>query len=232
MSATEATPILALAAARAGAAALPPIDLRLHPGELVLVAAPDPALATAFADLCCGILACEAGDVRFLGHDWSRVPEEHAAALRGRIGRVFAAGGWLPQIGVDANVLLPRLYHTRLPEEGLRHRAAALAQSFGLPGLPLARPRDLRPAELARAALVRAFLGDPALLILESPLQEGRLAELAPALLDALAGARSRGAACLWLSRSGVVWNDPRVRPTLRLRLSDSGLAPSARAAA
>lgn len=225
-------PVLELSAARAEGAALPTLALTLRRGELVVIAAPDGAHAASLADLCCGVLACEGGSARFLGHDWSNTPEEHAAALRGRIGRVFANGGWLPQLGMDRNVLLPLLYHTRLPEDGLRLRAARLAQHFGLPGLPLASPRDLRPDELARVALVRAFLGDPDLLLLESPLHEGRLTELAPALLDAIAAARSRGAACIWLSRSGVVWHDPRMRPTRRLRLSDAGLTWPAQAAA
>jgi phospholipid/cholesterol/gamma-HCH transport system ATP-binding protein len=112
----------------------------------------------------------------------------------------------------------------------LRDRATALCCAFGLPGLPLVRPGELAASDLARAACVRAFLGDPALVLLESPVQ-GRFTNLMPPLLNALAAARDRGAAAIWFTRSDLVWRDPSVPATMRLRLGERGLAPTMRAA-
>ena len=114
------------------------------------------------ADLCSGLMPLAAGSVRFLGHDWSAMPWEYAAALRGRIGRVFQSGGWIGSMDVTTNILLPQLHHTRDDPSDLRERAIALSCAFGLPGLPLLRPGDLAASDLAHAACVRAFLGDPA----------------------------------------------------------------------
>jgi phospholipid/cholesterol/gamma-HCH transport system ATP-binding protein len=228
MTGADGTWTLVLDSAQAEAqqdgAALPPLDLALAPGELALIDAPDPMHSAAFGNLCAGLAPLVAGRVRFMDRDWATLPEDSAAALRGRMGRVFAGGSWLPHLSVADNVLLPQLHHTRASEQALRERAAMLAQGFGLPGLPLVRPRDLSPAELARAACVRAFLGEPALLLLETPLGDRLVRDLAPPLLDALAGARARGAACLWLTRSSLVWEDRSFPTTYRLHLSDRGL--------
>jgi phospholipid/cholesterol/gamma-HCH transport system ATP-binding protein len=226
-------PVLDLAAARpiaADAARAPEIHLRLMAGELALVDARHSARPAWLADLCCGLLPLAAGSARFLDHDWSAMPDDYAAALRGRIGRVFASGSWVGFLDVATNILLPRLHHTRDDPSDLRERATALSCAFGLPGLPLVRPGVLAASDLARAACVRAFLGDPMLVLLESPVQ-GRFTSLVPPLLDALAAARDRGAAAIWFTRSDLVWRDLSFPATMRMRLGERGLVPVQRTA-
>jgi phospholipid/cholesterol/gamma-HCH transport system ATP-binding protein len=207
-----------------------PITLQLMRGDLALVEARDPELAAWFADMCSGLVPLAEGSVRFMDHDWSKMPRDYAAALRGRIGRVFAAGGWIEFADMAANILLPQLHHTRSDVRVLREEAAKLAYAFGLPGLPMGQVRDLPAMDLARAACIRAFLGEPQLLLLESPLQ-GRFDDLLVPLLEALAVARQNGAAAIWLSNNEQVWRDRSVPASHRLRLRDYGLVPVRRAA-
>ena len=86
-------PILDLAAAQpcndAGEASASEVDLCLRAGEFALVDARHSARPDWLADLCCGLLPLANGSARFLGRDWTAMPQDHAAALRGRIGRVF-----------------------------------------------------------------------------------------------------------------------------------------------
>lgn len=223
-------PILDLAAARPQIgdddASVPKVDLQLMPGELALVDACHSMRSAWVADLCCGLLPLAAGSARFLGRDWSVVPQDYADALRGRIGRVFLSGSWIGFLDVATNILLPRLHHTRDDPNDLRERATALCCAFGLPGLPLIRPGELTAHDLARAACVRAFLGDPMLVLLESPVQ-GRFDTLVAPLLDAMAAARDRGAAAVWFTRSDLIWRDSSVPATMRLRLSERDLTPA-----
>jgi phospholipid/cholesterol/gamma-HCH transport system ATP-binding protein len=227
------TPVLDLAAARplvsADEARAREVDLRLMAGGLALVDARHSARPTWLADLCCGLLPLAAGSARFLGRDWSAMPHDYAAALRGRIGRVFLSGSWIGFMDVASNILLPQLHHTRDDLSNLRERAIALSCAFGLPGLPLVRPGELAASDLARAACVRAFLGEPMLVLLESPVQ-GRFSTLVPPLLDALATARDRGTAAVWFTRSDLIWRDQSVPATMRLRLGERGLVPAVRA--
>jgi phospholipid/cholesterol/gamma-HCH transport system ATP-binding protein len=223
---------LSEAAGRAGPyhAAIAPISLRLGPGDLAMVDVRDERRAAWFADLCSGLVPLSSGTVRILGRDWTAMPPHYAAALRGRIGRVFARGGWIEFADMATNVLLPELHHTRRAEGELRETAARLARDFGLPGLPTGPVSELSELDRARAACVRAFIGAPALLLLESPVQ-GRFGDLKDPLMNAIAGARSEGAAAVWLAGSDLVWDDPSIPATHRLRLRDDGLRPTRRAA-
>jgi len=207
-----------------------PITLQLLPGEFALIETSEPQRAAWFADLCCGFVRLAEGTVSFLGRDWTATTPDYAAALRGRIGRVFGNVGWIDFLDVATNVLLPQLHHTRRDARELREEAATLASGFGLPGLPIGHPRDLSAKDLARAACIRAFLGEPALLLLESPLQ-ARFADLAAPVLEALTAARQKGSAVIWLTSSDHVWRDQSAPVTHRLRLRDYGLFPVRRTA-
>jgi phospholipid/cholesterol/gamma-HCH transport system ATP-binding protein len=93
-----------------------------------------------------------------------------------------------------------------------------LATHFGLPGFPAGGPRDLVPEDLQRLACVRAFLGNPTLLLLEEP-TFGVYPELLVPLIHAIRRARSRGSAVLWLTAAAGVWRDPSIPATARYRL-------------
>jgi len=222
----DTQPILVLDAARPadipGAPREPALTLTVAPGDLLLIEARNNRRAALFADLCSGLVPLGSGNARFLGQDWAKLPAEMAAALRGRMGRVFADDGWIGFLDMETNILLAPLHHTRRSLDALRTDAAAMAHRFGLPGLPLGRPVDLPSTDLRRAACVRAFFTNP-MLLLENPLLD-QDAELLGPLLAAIEHARGRGAATIWLTRSDVVWRDSSLPVTARLRLLDRGL--------
>jgi phospholipid/cholesterol/gamma-HCH transport system ATP-binding protein len=224
---SSATPILELLGARPdpGDGRLPParFDLCLMSGDFALVETHDPSLAAGFADLCCGVLKLRDGSVRFLGRDWATVPDEVAAAMRGHIGRIYGAESWMGFLGTDVNILWSQLHHTRRSEAAVRQTAAEVSRSFGLPGLPLGRPDALSDADLLRAACVRAFIGEPQLVILDNGKLES-LTDLRSELLHAITAMRDRQAACLWLTDGGPIWQDGSCPATTRLRLSEHGL--------
>ena len=223
----SAVPVLQLAMVQVGhfrdLGVNAPLSLSLLSGECVLIEGSDAAQLAAFADLCSGLITLNSGNVRFIGRDWSDLPHDYAAALRGRIGRVFATGGWLPFLDVETNILLPQLYHTRRNLEELRQEAQGLAREFGLPGLPLGRVDTLAVTDLGRAGLVRAFLGEPLLVLLEDPTR-GSLAPTIPAVLNRAAMTRDRGGAVVWLARNGFARINPSFPADQWLQLSSEGL--------
>lgn len=199
-------------------------SLTLAHGAFELVDAGDQGQAAAFCDLCSGLIEPTAGAVRFLGHDWKALPHDYANALRGRIGRTFADEAWVPHLSLIENILLQQHHHTRRAEEEMLVEASALARTFGLPGLPASRPEDVTPFDRVRAGLVRAFVGDPALILLEHPLQ-GRYVDLLEPLVNVTARARRRGAAVLWLTLTPATWAQRTLPITGRFRLSGGRLA-------
>jgi phospholipid/cholesterol/gamma-HCH transport system ATP-binding protein len=222
-------PILALLEAEprmlGGTVGQVPLSLEVTPGDFAMVQCDDPERIASFADICCGVWPLRRGSVRFLGRDWTLQPEAYAAALRGRIGRMFAGGGWIDFMDAETNILLPHLHHTRDDRAGLQATAAELARDFGLPGLPSGPISGLSAGDLAGAACIRAFLGEPLLIILESPLRSHET-ELTIPLLTSIARARDRRTAVLWLTQGDAVWSDRLTPATSRHRLTERGLAP------
>jgi phospholipid/cholesterol/gamma-HCH transport system ATP-binding protein len=196
----------------------PPVSLTLESGQLALLGVQGAEVAGLLADCCTGVARAQGGSVRLLGHDLAALPPSAIQDLQARIGRVPASGGWLPHLGTAENVLLPMLFHTRTEMAALREAAALLARDFGLPGLPLARPARLPALDLLRAACVRAFLGQPVLLLLEIGVEEPPPRALMQPLLQAIGAARARGAACLWLTGAPVL-DDAAIPAAQRLRL-------------
>ena len=220
-------PALALEGTVGSGVRLPdaPLTLSLAEGDFTLIETPGPRRGAAFADLCTGLAPLRAGRVSVQGRDWATMPPAQADALRGRVGRLFHVPIRADTPDVAARVLLGRLHHTRTPEAALRAEAAALSVRLGLPGLPSGPARLLTEPDLLRASCVRAFLGQPRLLLLELPpaVQEPALLR---ALLELGAEARGGGACVVWLANPGPALRAPLIRPTHRLRLGDAGLVP------
>jgi len=194
-------------------------EMNLFGGDLALINLERPRFGSIFADACCGLRQTVAGSIFFLGKDWSALPADTANALRGRIGRVFIFGNWVNRLTLLENILLPQLHHTRRELAELRDEALQLAEHFGLPGLPTGLPDDVMRADHQRAACIRAFLGRPALILLEEPTL-GVYPEILPPLINAIRNACDRGCGVIWLTLEDHVWNDSMLPITHRYRLT------------
>ncbi len=200
------------------------IDLNLRDGDLALVHLENQQQATTLCNACAGLVEPRRGAVKFLSRDWRLLPPTIANALRGRIGCVFASGNWINSFSLLENILLSQLHHTRRPAQQLRDEAGELARRFGLPGVPLGRPVDCTPDDLQRAACVRAFLGQPSLILLEDP-ASGGLGEVMPCLINVIRETRDRGGAVMWLTLDNITWRDSSIPVSGRYRLAGRRLS-------
>jgi phospholipid/cholesterol/gamma-HCH transport system ATP-binding protein len=200
------------------------VSFRLQRAELMLVRLEAGHLSLPLADVAEGLIEPAQGSVAFFGTRWTELSHAARLAARARIGRVFDEPGWISELDMDENIILSQQHHTRRPESAIRDEAAALARRFALPGLPQGKPSSMRAPDLRRAACVRAFLGEPELLILERP-TTGVYPEIMPALMASLRTARARGAAILWMTEDWDVWNDPGIKPTLRCAMAGSQMS-------
>jgi phospholipid/cholesterol/gamma-HCH transport system ATP-binding protein len=225
-----AAPILEIIGAEAVRGASPlqgRLDLRLETGELAVVRTEDARMARALALACAGIPELASGRAALLGQDWASLKRPQAVALRGRIGLAPGDGGWLPHLSVEEGMLLARRHHDDTPGDDLRREADRLSRLFGLDGLPTARPAEMSREDLARAACARAFLGRPALVLLESPLDRETADAMADQVIEALALARAQGAAAVWSTRSRRAWEEPGFPATQWLTLEEGRLRPA-----
>lgn len=194
-------------------------SLHGNSGELVLVQVSDLRQAEIWADVATGIRDPDRGRVSILGNELAGLDMETGNWLRGRIGRVFSRGNWLDRLSLMDNILIQARHHSGRSEQDLRREASALAESFDLPGVPLGMPDGFTRMEQQRAACVRAFLGNPLLVILEDPTY-GAHAEMLRALVGAIRTARNRGAAVVWFSPSLDIWRDRSIPVSRRYRMA------------
>jgi len=202
-----------------------PITLELMPGSLVVIDPQGPDGAAVLADACAGLAAPLGGGVLFQGRDWQAMSRAEAKAARAEIGHCFAGGAWLGHLSMMENLTLAQRFYGQIPDSALVAQAAALARLFGLPGVPTGLPRTLHRADLARASLVRAFLGRPGLVVLEEPLTDLPGAATAP-LVHATRRVRDRGGAVLWLTQGGAL-AEPDIPADARYRLAGGRLIPA-----
>lgn len=145
------------------------------------------------------------GQVLFMGRPWQdRSPQELARA-RGRIGRVFAEDGWISNLDVDENILLPQCHHTYRPVSEILKEAEELARRFGVNSIPSGRPMTVKRPVLRVLEWVRALIGEKWLLILEYPMR-GVAPDLLEPLIEIAAERRTRGMAVLWLTDDEREW--------------------------
>jgi phospholipid/cholesterol/gamma-HCH transport system ATP-binding protein len=202
------------------------LDLSVRAGDLVIVEAADDDQERALADAACGLLAPTRGAVRFMGHDWASMAPDRANALRGRIGCAFGDGAWIRHLTLLENIVLPQLHHTRRPVAEVQDEAVRLAVQFGLPGVPVDTPDTCTAADLYRSVYVRAFMGQPLLVVMDSAAVEA-VPEIIEPLLNAANSVRERQAGVLWLTRSAELCFDRAIPATQRLQVSGNTIVAS-----
>ena len=179
-------------------AGLSGVSFSLNASGLMLVRVEEGLTRLPFADAAAGLAEADSGRVTFLGEEWSAMPPERSAELRGRIGRIFETHTWISNLDVDENITLAQRHHTARPEHEILAEASALGAQFGLGELPRGRPAVIRRSDLRRAEWVRAFIGEPKLILLENPTKDVYMDAL-PGLVGAVKAARGRGAAVVWM---------------------------------
>ncbi|HZI17424.1 MAG TPA: ABC transporter ATP-binding protein [Pyrinomonadaceae bacterium] len=165
------------------------------------------------------------GRVRLDGQDPFALDERGLAAFRNRkVGFVFQDHCLLPQCSVLENVLTPTLVGTNGDAAESEARARELLEQVGLSGRAEHRPAELSGGERQRAALARALVMRPALLLCDEPTGnlDRRSAEGVASLLVELQARRE--------TILVVVTHSPQLaaRFPARYELEDFGLVPAA----
>ncbi len=170
VSSDAAAPVLQLAgvAHRYGATAiLTDFSLSMARGEHRLLIGPSGSGKSTLINLICGFLRPQEGIIRVSGEPISDGSEAKRDAVRkAHIAVVFQALRLVSALGVADNLVLAARLADRQPSRSEVHD---LLDELGIADKAHARPRQLSQGEAQRAAIARALIARPALLIADEP---------------------------------------------------------------
>lgn len=163
------------------------LDVSLNPGERLAIVGPSGSGKSTLLNLIGTLDVPSAGEVWFEGEPVSRQSEDALAKLRQqKIGFIFQLHHLLPQCTVLENVLIPTLARPAL-DPGAADRARLLLSRVGLSEHSGKYPGQLSGGERQRAAVVRALINQPRLLLADEPtgaLDETNATNLTDLLLE------------------------------------------------
>jgi lipoprotein-releasing system ATP-binding protein len=146
------------------------VNLQIAEGESVAIVGPSGSGKSTLLNLIGALDRPTAGRVLLDGEDLSGLTDNQLAELRNRkIGFVFQLHHLLPQCTILENVLLPAMANPSANNDETLQRAERLLERVGLKPRRLYRPGRLSGGERQRAAVVRALINRPKLLLADEP---------------------------------------------------------------
>ena len=147
------------------------VSLKVSLEETVAIVGPSGSGKTTLLNIMGTLDRPTAGTVRFVGRCTSQLSEKDLSRVRNRdIGFIFQLHHLLPQCTVIENVLLPTLpYSTRSEQNEAVERAYLLLDRVGMEDHRDYRPGQLSVGQRQRAAVVRALINQPKLILADEP---------------------------------------------------------------
>lgn len=142
------------------------VSLRLSPGSFHFLTGPSGAGKTSLIKVCYGELRPTGGRVSIFDQDLTGMARDDVALLRRRIGVIHQDCQFLDHLTLEENIGLPLTVSGREPDQ------QSLAELLGWVGLgerARAFPPSLSGGERQRAALARAVIGAPDIILADEP---------------------------------------------------------------
>ncbi len=151
------------------------VDVEVLPGELLAVIGQSGSGKSTLLHLLCTLDAPDRGEIYFEGRRIDRLPAAERDRLRNRrFGMIFQFYHLLPELSTLENVLSPLMIRHGIwsyfrYRRAMRERAEELLEMVGLGHRLKHKPRELSGGEMQRAAIARALIAQPDLLLADEP---------------------------------------------------------------
>jgi putative ABC transport system ATP-binding protein len=153
----------------AAVVALAGVSVSLEAGDFVALMGPSGCGKSTLLHICGAMDTPSAGELRFEGQSLAGLADDALTRIRReRVGFVFQAFNLLPTLTLADNIALPCLLAGLAPKEA-GERAAALAARVGISHRLTHYPQQVSGGELQRAAIARALVHRPSLLVADEP---------------------------------------------------------------
>lgn len=149
--------------------ALRDVNFTVEKGEYVAIMGESGSGKTTLLNIVASLDRPTSGSVTLEGHDLSLVKERDAATFRrDNLGFVFQEFNLLDTFTLEDNIFLP-LVLAGVPHEEMRRRIDPLAKQLGITSLLKKYPYEVSGGQKQRAAVCRALINDPKLILADEP---------------------------------------------------------------
>lgn len=151
------------------------VDLEIPPGRFTAIVGQSGSGKSTLLHLLATLDAPDSGEIHFAGRRIDNLPARHRDVLRNRdIGMIFQFYHLLPELSTLENVLMPLMithgaFRYWSQKRQLAERATKLLSMVGLSHRLTHKPRELSGGEMQRAAIARALIAEPKLLLADEP---------------------------------------------------------------
>lgn len=143
-------------------------NLSVAPGDFISVIGRSGSGKSTLLNMAAGLLKPTRGNVLYNGNDIARYNDHEISLFRNeKIGYVPQGQSLLSNFTVFENVCIPWFLFTR--EGDVEGRAFILLDKVGISHLAASYPKELSGGEMRRAAIARALINEPPVLIADEP---------------------------------------------------------------
>ena len=145
------------------------LSMRMEEGEFIAIMGASGSGKSTLLNLISGILPLSSGEIRIGGRDISHLSESEAAEFRrNELGFVFQDFNLVDTLTIRENIMLP-LMMRRIPPARMNTVAESIAKSLGIWEVLDKRTYEVSGGQAQRAAIARAIIHNPHLLLADEP---------------------------------------------------------------
>ena len=151
-----------------GGELLSEISLTITPGAFYFITGPSGSGKTTFLKMCYGALLPNSGGLEIFGRDLREMARDDIALMRRKIGVIHQDCQFIDHLSVTENIALP-LSVSGQQKFNDEMALKELLAWVGLKGRASALPPELSSGERQRAALARAVINSPEIILADEP---------------------------------------------------------------
>ena len=145
------------------------VSFSVAAGEYVAIMGESGSGKSTLLNLIAGLDTPDSGSVEIDGQNFAALDDDARTKRRAAsIGFVFQAFHLLPHLSILHNIALP-LAIANMAIDQRDEKARAMLQAFGLAGREASLPRELSGGESQRAAIARALIHEPKVILADEP---------------------------------------------------------------
>ncbi|MEB3336889.1 MAG: DevA family ABC transporter ATP-binding protein, partial [Leptolyngbyaceae bacterium] len=145
------------------------INLKIRPGEIVIMTGPSGSGKTTLLTLMGGLRSLQEGSLKFLGTELRGANSPQLVQVRRYIGYIFQAHNLLGFLTAQQNVQMSLEFRKDISRQDAQSKAEAMLYEVGLGDHIQAYPQQLSGGQKQRVAIARALVGGPKLILADEP---------------------------------------------------------------